>query len=172
MSSAPTHPAEPQTSSRACVAWVVEIIVLIAVAAALFAWFNLREDTLGLHGRSPIEIYALERYSKYLMSYRYVPEHYDGILLSSSVAANWDTGQFSRYRVFNAAPPTRPLGLTIKYQEVDPVLVKEAEVKGAERERSVSPVTALPPLRPASNLTVEIPRWSRVVRKGTFCHRQ
>jgi hypothetical protein len=102
MSTAPIQPGEPKPSSQGYIAWMVEIILLIAVAAGVFAWFNLRQDVLGLHGRSPVEIYALERYSKYLMSYRYVPEHYDGILLSNSVAANWDTGQFTQYHVFNA----------------------------------------------------------------------
>jgi hypothetical protein len=102
MSPEPIQPTEPAPSPKAYVSWIVEVVVLVAVAAGAFTWFNLRQDMLGLHGRSPVAIYALERYSKYLMSYRYVPDHFDGILLSSSVAANWDTGQFTQYRVFNA----------------------------------------------------------------------
>jgi hypothetical protein len=96
------QPSEKPATARSYVVWMVETLLLIAAASGLFAWFNFRQDMLGLHGRSPVEIYALERYSKYLMSYRYVPDHFDGILLSNSVAANWDTGQFTNYRVFNA----------------------------------------------------------------------
>src|SRR5271156_3836584 len=102
MTAEPIQPAKTAASSKAYVSWIVEVVVLVAVAACAFTWFNLRQDMLGLHGRNPVAIYALERYSKYLMSYRYVPDHFDGILLSNSVAANWDTGQFTKHHVFNA----------------------------------------------------------------------
>ena len=104
-STLPNTSSRPEVATptpRAYRAWVCETIALMLAAAGLFAWFNYRQDMLGLHGHSPVRIYALERYSKYLMGYRYVPEHFDGILLSNSIAANWDTGQFTRYKVFNA----------------------------------------------------------------------
>ncbi len=95
-------PAQESAVSATYTIWVFETVLLIVIAAGLFAWFNFSQDMLGLHGRSPVKIYALERYSKYLMGYRYVPDHYDGILLSNSIAANWDTGRFKQHHVFNA----------------------------------------------------------------------
>lgn len=92
----------PGSSAPDSLRWVVQVVALTLLASALFVSYNVHEDRLGLHGRNPVTIYALERFSKYLMSYRYVPDHYDGVLVSNSVAANWDTGLFHRDRVFNA----------------------------------------------------------------------
>jgi hypothetical protein len=105
MSTAPTLQSEITTDTTAApryTAWVWQTILLTLMASAAFAFLNYQKDDFGLHGRSPVYIYALERYSKYLMSYRYIPEHYDGILLSNSIAANWDTTQFKQHHVFNA----------------------------------------------------------------------
>ena len=96
-------PNADTTASPRYASWVWQTILLTLIASAAFAFFNYRRDDFGLHGRNPVTIYALERYSKYLMSYRYIPAHYDGILLSNSIAANWDTGQFRQHHVFNAA---------------------------------------------------------------------
>ena len=90
------------TASPRYTAWVWQTVLLTLMASLAFALLNYRRDDFGLHGRNPVYLYALERYSKYLMSYKYIPEHYDGILLSNSIAANWDTGQFKRHLVFNA----------------------------------------------------------------------
>jgi hypothetical protein len=92
------QPPEPGTYTK----WMIGTVMLIAAACGIFLLINYREDVLGLHGRKNVQLYALERYSKYLVSYRYVPDSFDGILLSNSIAANWDTGEFHSHRVFNA----------------------------------------------------------------------
>lgn len=96
------HNTEATTPTQ-YTAWIWQTILLTVLASAAFAFFNYRQDVFGLHGRKPVTIYALERYSKYLLSYRYIPTLYDGILVSNSIAANWDTGQFRKYRVFNVS---------------------------------------------------------------------
>jgi hypothetical protein len=78
----------------------------VAAAAAVIIPFNVHEDLYGLfrtdRGRR-LSIYGEERVAKYLHSFRYIPENFDGVLLGSSVTDNFDTRLFPGYRIYNAS---------------------------------------------------------------------
>jgi hypothetical protein len=78
----------------------------IVAVAALVIPLNMYLDMYGLfrssRGRA-LSVYGEERIAKYLHSFRYVPENFDGILLGSSVSDNLDTKRFRGYRVYNAS---------------------------------------------------------------------
>ena len=78
----------------------------LAAAAAVIVPFNMHEDVYGLfrtaRGRR-LSIYGEERVAKYLHSFRYIPENFDGVLLGSSVTDNFDTRRFPGYRIYNAS---------------------------------------------------------------------
>ena len=87
-----------------------KFIALFLTAFAAFAMFivivNAYVDSYGLfrpaQGRL-LTIYGEERIAKYLHSFRYIPENFDGVLLGSSVSSIFETRDFSGYRVYNAS---------------------------------------------------------------------
>jgi len=77
------------------------------IALAVFAIsFNIYVDIYGLfrpaRGRL-LPICGEERVAKYLHSFRYLPDNFDGILLGSSVSDNLDTRAFAGHLVYNAS---------------------------------------------------------------------
>jgi len=74
--------------------------------AALIIPLNAYVDTYGLfrpaRGRV-LTIYGEERIAKYLHSFRYIPENFDGVLLGSSVSSIFETRDFNGYRIYNAS---------------------------------------------------------------------
>ena len=74
--------------------------------AGVVVSLNMYLDVYGLfrpaRGRY-IGIYGEERVAKYLHSFRYIPENFDGVLLGSSVSDNLDTRNFPEYRLYNAS---------------------------------------------------------------------
>ncbi len=78
----------------------------LAAVATVTISFNLYMDIFGLFrsARSrTISVYGEERIAKYLHSFRYIPENFDGVLLGSSVSDNLDTRILSGYRIYNAS---------------------------------------------------------------------
>lgn len=77
----------------------------VAVAAIVIP-LNMYVDIYGLfrpaQGRE-IGIYGEERVAKYLHSFRYIPENFDGVLLGSSVSDNLHTKDFPGFRIYNAS---------------------------------------------------------------------
>lgn len=74
--------------------------------AAVGVPVNMYVDVYGIfrpaHGRR-LAIYGEERLAKYLHSFRYIPENFDGVLLGSSVSDNLETDHLGRYRIYNAS---------------------------------------------------------------------
>jgi len=63
---------------------------------------NYYMDDFGLfRSHSERRIWAREKTSKYLMSFKYIPENFDAVLVGSSVSANLDTSILSGYEVYN-----------------------------------------------------------------------
>jgi len=63
---------------------------------------NYYFDDFGLfRSHSERRIWAREKTSKYLMSYKYIPENFDAVLVGSSVSANMDTRKLTGYKVYN-----------------------------------------------------------------------
>ena len=87
-----------------------QFLLLVAIglllAAVLTIAFNTYMDIFALfrpvQGRT-ISIYGEERIAKYLHSFRYIPEAFDGVLLGSSVSENMDVKNFAGYRLYNAS---------------------------------------------------------------------
>jgi hypothetical protein len=78
----------------------------LAAVAAVMIPFNMYEDVYGLFRTSRgrrLSVYGEERVAKYLHSFRYIPENFDGVLLGSSVTDNFDTKRFPGYRIYNAS---------------------------------------------------------------------
>lgn len=63
---------------------------------------NYYLDDFGLfRSHSERRIWAREKTSKYLMSYKYIPENFDAVLVGSSVSANLDTRKITSYKMYN-----------------------------------------------------------------------
>lgn len=79
--------------------------LVIGIAGAIAA-LNWTIDPYGLfhgdRGRTCV-VHHNERLSKYLFGYRYIPENFDGLLIGSSISANWDTSQIHGFSVYNAS---------------------------------------------------------------------
>ena len=82
--------------------WSWLVVVTVAVVGGAFVAVNYRIDPMGLfHARPRIIVYTNERWSKYLLSIRYVPEQFDAVLVGTSVTANWNTGLMQPLRAYN-----------------------------------------------------------------------
>lgn len=77
-----------------------------ALVMAIIVPFNLYVDIYGVFrpaaGRH-LSVYGEERVAKYLHSYRYITDNFDGVLLGSSLSDNLDTHELRGYRVYNAS---------------------------------------------------------------------
>lgn len=72
--------------------------LLSSVFAGTFYYIN----DFGLwHPRENIRIWGREKTSKYLLSFRYVPENFEGIMIGPSVSANLDTRKIENYKIYN-----------------------------------------------------------------------
>src|ERR1700730_11101236 len=73
--------------------------VLTAIGAC--CWVNYQVDLYGVFGRNDSRarvVYSNERSGKYLLSLRYLPEHFDALLVGSSITDNWDTTRIDSVR--------------------------------------------------------------------------
>lgn len=75
-------------------------VLILSVVVA----FNIYVDIFGLFlGRKNRKIYTNERTSKYLLSFRYIPENYDGFILGPSLSANLNPTQIRSGKIYNAS---------------------------------------------------------------------
>jgi hypothetical protein len=86
--------------------WCLSFAAIVVLVACAIVAVNYSVDFYGLfrdpHGKK-IKIYANERTSKYLFSYRYIPANFDGIMIGSSLSRTWDVSRIDRARVYNAS---------------------------------------------------------------------
>lgn len=84
--------------------WLAGTILATLALALLGIAANATADIYGLF-RDPahrsLPIYGDERLAKYLLSARYVPARFDGVLIGTSVSANWKTGEMKSLRLYN-----------------------------------------------------------------------
>ncbi len=87
-------------------AFLGAFFVAFTALSATIVTVNFYLDIYGLFrpaaGRQ-ISIYGEERIAKYLHSFRYIPENFDGVLLGSSASDNLDTSGFHSHRIYNAS---------------------------------------------------------------------
>lgn len=83
------------------------ILLLSCVGVlSLFVFATAFLDIFGLHGlreNDKVRVYGEERFSKYLMSFHYIPQHFDGMILGPSLSANLDPEPFPDGNYFNAS---------------------------------------------------------------------
>jgi hypothetical protein len=83
-------------------AWSRIVILTVAVIGGSFAAMNHYLDPMGVfHSKPHVSIYTNERWSKYLLSTRYVPENFDAVLVGTSATDNWNTGLILPLRTYN-----------------------------------------------------------------------
>ena len=82
--------------------FIIRITISFLVFFTSFVSYNWYQDEFGLFGRrNSIRILSGEKSSKYLLSFRYIPENFNGILIGPSVSAHLDTRQISEHKVYN-----------------------------------------------------------------------
>jgi hypothetical protein len=126
------------------------LLVVAAVAAAVvlgFAAFNRWQDDFGLFGpNAPKRIWDLEKSSKYLLSFRYIPENFEALLIGPSLSDRMDTRALQGYRVYNlsmdganatelkvaALNAIRRGHMRFIILCLDPYITKNSGLKGAE----------------------------------------
>lgn len=126
----------------ACAAGILALLVLPFVA------FNFLNDDFGLFwSDAPRRIWLQEKTSKYLMSYRYIPRNFDGLLIGPSYSdGSMDTRRLQGYRIYNlsmeGANATELKAATVNAIErgqmrvliicLGPYITKNAGIKGNE----------------------------------------
>jgi hypothetical protein len=82
----------------------IRCLIFSFVLAAAFVLFNVCMDEFGLFGKVKgrhIRIFTTEKTTKYLLSYRYIPENFDALLIGPSLSDHLDTRKIKGYRVYN-----------------------------------------------------------------------
>jgi hypothetical protein len=85
-----------------CAAFLSAVIGVVIVTATV----NYLVDFYGLfHHRdhAPVKLYSNERMGKYLLAMHYIPDHFGGLLVGSSISDNWPLHQVGAVRVYNAS---------------------------------------------------------------------
>lgn len=84
--------------------WLIGTVTTTLITAGLVIAANTAADIYGLF-RDPSHrslcVYGDDRVAKYLLSTRYVQANFDGVLIGSSMSANWDTGKMQSLRLYN-----------------------------------------------------------------------
>ena len=73
------------------------VTIGIAIADAYIDLFGVFRDPTGRE----LTVYGDDRVAKYLLSTRYVGANFDGVLIGSSMTANWTVGQMQSARLYN-----------------------------------------------------------------------
>ncbi len=88
------------SSKRFLLTYVVITLTLVAIIAGI----NYSIDIYGLfRGTKDRKVYINERTSKYLLSYRYIPENFEGFIVGPSLSANLNPRQIKGYKIYNAS---------------------------------------------------------------------
>lgn len=84
--------------------WLYTVIGSLLLGAGIgFAanvWFDIYGIFRNARGRL-LPVYGDERIAKYLLSERYVPENFNGLLLGPSITGNWNTRRFQNFHIYN-----------------------------------------------------------------------
>lgn len=83
--------------------YLLAVSVLVIGVVSAFMAFNFWQDDFGLFwSNGEKRIWVQEKTSKYLMSFRYIPEHFDGLLIGPSFSNGlMDTKRLHGYRIYN-----------------------------------------------------------------------
>lgn len=82
--------------------YFVAVLALALLAVSVVVTISYAANDFGLwRHRDSVRIWGLEKTSKYLLSHRYIPENFDGILIGPSVSANLDTRAIKDSKIYN-----------------------------------------------------------------------
>lgn len=88
-------------SSKTYLLWLT---LLITSVVGAFVLVNVYVDIYGLfRGRADRKVYVNERTSKYLLSFKYIPDNYDGFIVGPSLSDNLNPAEITSYEVYNAS---------------------------------------------------------------------
>ncbi len=128
--------------------FATRVAILVGILVVPFVVYNFLADDFGLfwsHG--PKRIWTLEKSTKYLMSFRYIPRKFDGLLVGPSFSDGlMDTHRIHGYQIYNlsmdGANATELSIATTNALErgnfrfmiicLDPYLTKDSGIKGAQ----------------------------------------
>lgn len=84
------------------------LVLIIGCAGALvgLVLLNVFLDVFGLFGfkdKDRVRVYGEERFSKYLMTFEYVPENFEGVILGPSLSANLNPDYIQNKNYYNAS---------------------------------------------------------------------
>lgn len=82
----------------------IQGLLISLLITAAFAGLNYFRDDFGLFRHvenRKIRIYTSERVSKYLLSLRYIPANYDGVIVGPSLSDELDPAKIHGYRIYN-----------------------------------------------------------------------
>lgn len=111
---------------------------------------NYLSDDFGLfRSHDSRRIWTREKTSKYLMSFKYIPENFNAVLVGSSVSANLDTRKITSYEMYNLSMNSGnitelkfPLEILIKSGKIKAVVfclydytTKDSGVKGNQLDK-------------------------------------
>src|SRR5687768_16344560 len=79
-------------------------LLITLLTVGLFVALNVYVDIYGLFfGRKDRKVYVNERTSKYLLSFRYIPENYNGIIIGPSLSANLNPEHIRKFKIYNSS---------------------------------------------------------------------
>lgn len=82
--------------------YLVSVFACVTLVVGSIVSLNFYLNDFGLFGaRSDLRIWGLEKTSKYLLSFEYIPNNFEGILIGSSVSANLDTREIEGVKLYN-----------------------------------------------------------------------
>ena len=82
--------------------YVVFTFAITFAFITLFSFLNIFFNYFGLFGsKDSIRIWGLEKTSKYLLSYKYISENFEGIIIGPSSSTNLNTLDISGFKIYN-----------------------------------------------------------------------
>jgi hypothetical protein len=86
--------------------WLISTLSFLLLIGGVIVGANVAFDIFGqfrpVRGRH-LPVYGDERTAKYLLSWKYVPENFNALLVGASITANWNVHEFDQLRVYNAS---------------------------------------------------------------------
>lgn len=82
--------------------YFLKTLTLFLAISVTFAIVNIMADDFGLwSSKDYVRIWGQEKTSKYLLSFRYIPENFEGVIIGPSYSDNLDTRNLRGYKIYN-----------------------------------------------------------------------
>lgn len=82
--------------------YIVSVLTSVFFIISTLVCINLYLNDFSLFwDRSEVRIWGEEKTSKYLLSYKYIPNNFEGILMGPSVSVNMDTKKIQGFKIYN-----------------------------------------------------------------------